>query len=215
MINQAYKTKRLFFLLLLSTALFLGACGTKPGEDGTSAESEGLGAEGADEAGEAGAEDTPVPTPPASGAEEETAKGDAVTEEAFYGTWEIMDYQTASSTGHVLDECNVFLNSTVTYRADAVLQNDEEITGEEAPVYEKEETPYTYDLFLENYSVNLGDWWNGVESVSCVTVGAEEPFFGDCLFVVDHDTLWIYYGEAVYLAKRCQPISPADIPIGQ
>ncbi len=136
MINQAYKTKRLFFLLLLSTALFPGACGTKPGEDGTSAESEGLGAEGADEAGEADAADTPVPTPSASGAEEETAKGDAV------------------------------------------LQNDEEITGEAAPVYEKEETPYTYDLFLENYSVNLGDWWNGVESVSCVTVGAEEPFFG-------------------------------------
>ncbi len=170
MINQAYKTKLLFFLLLVSTALFPGACGTKPGEDGTSAESEGTGTEGA---GETGTADTPVPTPPASGAEEETAKGDAV------------------------------------------LQNDEEITGEEAPVYEKEETPYTYDLFLENYSVNLGDWWNGVESVSCVTVGAEEPFFGDCLFVVDHDTLWIYYGEAVYLAKRCQPISPADIPIGQ
>ena len=122
-----------------------------------------------------------------------------IVDQPYFGAWEISDYQAEGVTGHTLDGANEFLGYTITYQSDAILQNEQAVDIEKI-AYEAQ--PYTDSLFIENYGINLGEWWSGVESVSRITVDAEEAFLGDCFFVVDDETIWIYFDEVVYLAKR-------------
>ena len=52
------------------------------------------------------------------------------------------------------------------------------------------------------YNVNLGEWWDNISEVTYITIDSNKSFFGDQFFVVDSDTIWIYYEGAFFLAKK-------------
>lgn len=131
----------------------------------------------------------------------ETVEPAESTEAAYYGTWEIKDCQTADVYALSQEEIEDFLDDTVTYRSDAVLWNGEEIDIETFG-YEYEYEAYTEELLVRNYHANLGEWWNGIENISCGFVTSQESFFGDQFFLVDNNTIWIYYEGVFFLAKK-------------
>lgn len=187
------KRKNIYLLELVVLILCLSACSVRTNKDDSYVES-------LDSTTDALKEDDFVNTesitsfPPSI--EEETEK-----EPSYYGVWEITSYQSEGITGHTLDEANTFLGMNITYQADAVLQNEQKVNIENI-VYKDEESPYTEELFRETYNINLGEWWSGVESISRITINTKEKFLGDCFFIVDSETIWIYYKDVVYLAKK-------------
>ena len=40
-----------------------------------------------------------------------------------------------------------------------------------------------------------------MDTVVCIASGSDADFFGNRLFMVDEDTIWIYYGGVFFLAK--------------
>lgn len=165
-------------LTLLLLAAFLSACGSadKAPQADMAAES----------AGPAGTAAAAIPEEPQT---------DGLP---FYGTWVIRDCQPAEVSALSPDDTQTYLGCTITYQADMVLQDGQEIsvTG-----YTQEAEPYTEESLAQNYKVNLGEWWSAVESVAHVSVTAPDQFFGNEFFIVDAGTLWIYYEGVFFIAK--------------
>lgn len=140
-----------------------------------------------------GTSDSDETMPPSSSANTEA------DELPFYGTWAIKGCQPAETFALSTDEMTGFLDYTITYQVDAVFQNEQKIDVAELKY---EEEPYTEDLLVQNYHANLGEWWNGIKAVSCVSIESSEKFFGDQFFIVDDNTLWIYYEGVFFIAKK-------------
>lgn len=121
----------------------------------------------------------------------------------YYGSWEIKDYVTAEPSDMYTDEMEAYRGQTVTYQEDSILLNGEDVNAGSF-TYEKDEAPYDYDELTEDYKVNLGEWWNNISEVTKVTVTSDKDFFGRQLFLADADTLWIYYEDAFFFAKRAE-----------
>lgn len=120
---------------------------------------------------------------------------------SYYGTWKVWDYQSASVSALSLEEMDAFKGYTLTYEPDAVLQNDRDMNIADL---EYTATAYTEETLVQDYRVNLGEWWNGVSEVSDVFITAEEPFFGQEFFVVNDDVIWIYYEGVFFLARKVE-----------
>lgn len=118
---------------------------------------------------------------------------------SFFGAWEVMDFQSAEVASLSAEEAESFRGTSVTYRQDSVLINGE--IAAEGLTYKTDGPSYDYDSLIEAYSANLGEWWNNVDTVVCIASGSDADFFGNRLFMVDEDTIWIYYGGVFFLAK--------------
>lgn len=118
---------------------------------------------------------------------------------SYYGTWVIKDFQWAKVSALSTDEAEAFRGYTITYQTDAVIQNDQKISIDG---YHCETEPYTEELLVQDYRANLGEWWNGIEAVSLVSVVTTEEFLGNQFFVVDQDTLWIFCDGVFFIAKK-------------
>lgn len=120
---------------------------------------------------------------------------------SYYGTWEIRDYQSTGISALSSDDMESFQGITITYQSDSILLDDENVTVD----YFTDETDnfvYDYDSLTDAYNVNLGEWWDNISEVTYITIDSNKSFFGDQFFVVDSDTIWIYYEGAFFLAKR-------------
>lgn len=120
---------------------------------------------------------------------------------SYYGTWEIRDYQSAGISALSSDDMESFQGITITYQSDSILLDDENVTVD----YFTDETDnfvYDYDSLTDAYNVNLGEWWDNISEVTYITIDSNKSFFGDQFFVVDSDTIWIYYEGAFFLAKK-------------
>ncbi len=119
----------------------------------------------------------------------------------YYGTWEVKDSQSADVSALSSDEVSTFVGKCITYQADAVRMD-----GETARVgfvtYETDAAASDEASIMEEYRANLGEWWNNVSEVTGITVDSPEAFFGHRFFVVDSDTIWIFYEGVFFLAKR-------------
>ncbi|MBO5057871.1 MAG: hypothetical protein J6C64_16145 [Lachnospiraceae bacterium] len=117
----------------------------------------------------------------------------------YYGTWAVKDYQSAEVSALSTEEIETYLGYTVTYQADAVFQNGQNmnIAG---LTYESKE--YTEDSLVQEYKANLGEWWNEKSQVMGIYIDSEDNFFGSQFFAADNDTLWIYYEGVFFLARR-------------
>lgn len=174
--------KRIFTMVFaISLLLFLAACGSK--------------------------QETPpevIASEPAAETVSETKKAPEGTEpEAAlnYGTWEVKDYQSADVSALSSDEGNAFVGKRITYQADAVCMDGETVFS--GPVtYEMDAIPSNEASIVEGYRVNLGEWWNGVSEVTGASVDSTDVFFGNHFFVIDSDTIWIWYEGVFFLAKR-------------
>ena len=120
---------------------------------------------------------------------------------SYYGTWEIRDYQSTGISALSSDDMESFQGITITYQSDSILLDDENVTVD----YFTDETDnfvYDYDSLTDAYNVNLGEWWDNISEVTYITIDSNKSFFGDQFFVVDSDTIWIYYEGAFFLAKK-------------
>lgn len=132
---------------------------------------------------------------------EEASTAEEASEDtpSFYGTWEVWDYQGAEVTALSSDEMEAFRGITVTYAADSVSSDGQtfDIDG-----YENDPEDYTEELLVENYNVNLGEWWNEKDRVFLVSTLTTEDFFGSQFFIADEDVIWIYYEGCFFLARQ-------------
>lgn len=124
---------------------------------------------------------------------------DEESKPSYYGIWEVKDYQAAEVSALSADEMEAFRGYTVTYQADAVFCNGQNMNIAD-PGYEYEE--YTEELLAQEYRANLGEWWNEKEQVFSYTISSDESFFGDHFFVADENILWIYYEGVFFLARK-------------
>lgn len=120
---------------------------------------------------------------------------------SYYGTWEVRDYQGAEVSMLSAEDMESFRGATITYQSDSVSLNNEIVT-EGTIAYETGDTAYDYDLLTETYNANLGEWWNNIGEVTCVTVASDNSFFGNQFFVANSDTIWIYYEGVFFLASK-------------
>lgn len=120
-------------------------------------------------------------------------------EPSFYGTWTVKDYQAGEVTALSAEEMESFKGMTVTYQADAVMMNSQNI---DLTDFDYEYETYTEQSFAEAYRVNLGEWWNEKEKVTGVTVTPSDGFFGSQFFAADENTIWISYEGVIFLAGK-------------
>lgn len=150
----------------------------------------------------AGAQEKAVIIPPETSPEAgDKSTGDeaAVPTLSFFGAWEVMDFQSAEDASLSADEAEAFRGTTVDYQPDSVFINGGSAARE--LTYKTDGPSYDYDSLIEAYSANLGEWWNNVDTVTCIVSDSDADFFGNRLFMVDADTIWIYYGGVFFLAK--------------
>ena len=141
-------------------------------------------------------------TAEAPNAENETFnRGEIDNSFSCYGTWEVKDYQSAEFSTLTVDEMESFRGIIITYQSDSILLDGEKVSDSNF-IYETKDTTYNYDSLIEAYEANLGEWWNNISEVTCVTVNSNESFFGNQFFIVDSDTIWIYYEGVFFLAKN-------------
>lgn len=173
--------KRIFIMLLaLSLLMSLAACGTTSPKE-TPKETSATANETVVEATPEGTELPDVPS--------------------YFGTWEVKDSQHCYISAVTQEERDSFIGKRLTYQADAVLFDGETVLG--GPVtYEVDDEPTTEVDVTEDYRANLGEWWNGVSEVTGISVDASDAFFGHYFFVVDSETIWIFYEGVFFLAKR-------------
>ncbi|MDO4572374.1 MAG: hypothetical protein Q4C13_03320 [Clostridia bacterium] len=174
--------KRFFLTIavcILPLAMLLSACGS-PGE----AQNGGAAAGGPAPA------DTAAPSP---------TEAPTAGEPVYYGSWSILDSRAAEVSALSAEETAALLGSSLDYQADAVLQNGDRlaISG-----YVPDGASSACDAIMQDYRVDLEAWRNGAEEASGVSVTAAESFFGDRFFIVNSDTLWIYYEGVFFLAAR-------------
>ncbi len=195
------KRKLGILLLILSSAMMLGACGNtdKPQQDNPATESV-VSAENTAADDKTASEGSNAVNDNSASEAAPTSSTVAETEVLpYYGTWSVKDCQPAKVSALSPAEISTYLSYSITYQPDAVYQNDQNMNIDELQ-YKSE--PYTEESLVENYKANLGEWWNGISEVSYISVTAPEKFFGNQFFIVNEDTLWIYYEGAFFLAKK-------------
>ena len=207
--------KKIFWAFLFISLLTMGLSGCSgilPSDDSqkegiptTGPETPGSGTPGSETPGsETPGSETPENETPGS---ESSETGEASDDEqetdyfaSYYGTWEVKDYQSASVSTLSLEEMESFRGKTITYQADSILLDGENVTADDV-AYETDLLTYDYDSLTEAYQANLGEWWNNISEVTCVTIDSSESFFGNQFFTADADTIWIYYEGVFFFAK--------------
>lgn len=190
-----------YLLVLLSlglAAVLMGGCSILPEDSPQHGTISGTGQ------GEAGSK--PVVTTPPSNAESEESNAEETDQTfPFYGTWEVMDYQIQVETQYELsvEDMETFRGVTITYQSDSVVLEGKKVSPDNF-TYETDATAYDYDSLTEVYGANLGEWWNNVSEVTHITIESGNAFFGDQFFIVDSDTIWVYYEDVFFLAKRSE-----------
>ena len=121
-------------------------------------------------------------TPEPSDAENEIVDtGEMDNSFSFYGTWKVMDYQSAAISALSADDMESRRGIVIVYQSDSVLLDGEKV-NEDGFAYETEDNTYNYDSLIEAFGANLGVWWNNISEVTCVTIDSSDIFFGDQFF---------------------------------
>lgn len=156
--------------------------------------------------GQAEAVGEPVATAPPSNAESEDSNAEGTDQTfPFYGTWEVKDYQIQAETQYEIspEDMETFRGAAITYQSDSVVLEGRKVSPDDF-TYETDDTAYDYDGLIEVYGANLGEWWNNVSEVTHITIASGNAFFGDQFFIVDSDTIWIYYKNVFFFVKRSE-----------
>lgn len=137
---------------------------------------------------------------PSDSSQEKISTEDIDDSLPYYGTWEVKDYQSAEVSTLSLDDMESFRGMQITYQADSIIVDDEKVTDQDL-IYEIDDVAYNCDSFSKTYKANLGEWWNNIDEVTHILVESNDTFFGEQFFVVDPDTIWVYYEGVFFLAK--------------
>ena len=117
----------------------------------------------------------------------------------FYGRWYVWDYQMAEITALSTEDAEGYVGTELVYGADYVRVNGEELS---APDFAYAFTDCTEETLMQDYRVNLGEWWSGSSTVVCGEINTGDNAFGSHFFVVNEETIWIYHEGVFFLARR-------------
>lgn len=152
------------------------------------------------------AEETAVPeaTPPqVSVIPEDDSPSEAAPENTanfFDTTWEIWDYQFCSVVAMTAEDAEQYRGYTLSYSEDAVIQNGTDLgLGDISYQYEQ---PVTEDDIVQNYKANLAEWWSGIDQVTPVAIDSDSDFFGEYVFLVSDEVIWIFCDGCFFLARN-------------
>ena len=131
-------------------------------------------------------------------AEEETSE-----KVSWYGTRVVTETKAAEVRALSEEEISGKVGNTVTYEANTVQINEEQL---EIEGYETMQDVYTPDSIKEDYKADLSDWEDGVENISFgeVISSEDQDFFGDTFFVTDTGDLWIYQEGVFFRTEKAE-----------
>lgn len=189
------KMKQRFGAVLFSAALLLALAGCS-------------GSAGSAPSGSSAAASSAAPSvssgQSAASTASEAASGSTAASEAaalpFFGVWEVTPNVEFSSVSALsVEDAQKYVGAKVEYRADAVLCNGETVAS---GALDYTAVPYDEAKLVDEFRVNLGEWWNAIVSVGFVEPDtASIDGFGTQFFVADDHTLWIYHEGVFFLAR--------------
>ena len=114
----------------------------------------------------------------------EDTEEEASEKASWYGTRVVTETKAAEVSALSEEEISGKVGNTVTYEANTVQINEEQL---EIEGYETMQDVYTPDSIKEDYKADLSDWEDGVENISFgeVISSEDQEFFGDTFFVTD------------------------------
>ena len=138
-----------------------------------------------------------------SASEDTEEDGDETEKSSWYGTWVVTEAKAAEVSALSEEEVSGKAGNTVTYEADTVQINEEQLKIEG---YETMEDVYTPDSIKEDYKADLSAWEEGVENISFgeVISSEDQEFFGDTFFVTDTGELWIYQEGVFFRTEKAE-----------
>ena len=128
-------------------------------------------------------------------------------ETVFFGSWQITDYRTCRIYALSQEQIDEFLTYEMDYYEDAFFLNGKPVEAEGfGYVY----MDYTKEEVEEQFNIDMTGWWNESNIITCAGITSAESdtspslsyCFGTDFFVVDADTIWIYYEGVFFQAKR-------------
>ena len=122
---------------------------------------------------------------------------------SWYGTWVVTEAKAADVSSLSEEEFTGMVGNTVTYEADTVQINEDQMAIEG---YETMQDVYTPDSLKEDYKADLSNWEEGVENISFgeVITDEDQEFFGDTFFVTDTGALWIYEEGVFFRTEKAE-----------
>lgn len=173
-------------LLGAALALALAGCGGSQPQSGSAAASSAIPAPASSAAGQ-----------PASGSEAEAPAG-----QSFFGVWEVTpNVEFGEVSALSAEDAQQYIGAQLEYRADAVLCNGETVAS---GTLHYTAAPYDEAKLVEEFRVNLGEWWNAIGEVTFVEAEPAAGVFGGQFFVADDHTLWLYHEGAFFLARPAE-----------
>lgn len=133
----------------------------------------------------------------------EDTEEEASEKASWYGTRVVTEAKAAEVSALSEEEVSGKVGNTVTYEADTVQINEEQL---EIEGYETMEDVYTPDSIKEDYKADLSAWEEGVENISFgeVISSGDQEFFGDTFFVTDTGELWIYQEGVFFRTEKAE-----------
>ena len=138
---------------------------------------------------------------------ENESQPDNTPEIVFFGSWQVTDYRTSRIYALSQEQIDEFLTYGMAYYEDAFFLNGKPVEAEGfGYVY----MDYTKEEVEEQFNIDMTGWWNESNTITCVGITSVESdtspslsyCFGTDFFVVDADTIWIYYEGVFFQAKR-------------
>ncbi|MBD5536424.1 MAG: hypothetical protein HDQ99_12345 [Lachnospiraceae bacterium] len=138
---------------------------------------------------------------------ENESQSENTPEIVFFGSWQVMDYRTSRIYALSQEKIDEFLTYGMAYYEDAFFLNGIPVEAEGfGYVY----MDYTKAEVEEGFNIDMTGWWNESDTITCVGITSVESdespslsyCFGTDFFVVDADTIWIYYEGVFFQAKR-------------
>ena len=122
---------------------------------------------------------------------------------SWYGTWVVAEARAADVSDLSEEEFTGMVGNTVTYEADTVQINEDQLAIEG---YETMQDVYTPDSLKEDYKADLSNWEEGVENISFgeVITNEDQEFFGDTFFVTDTGEVWIYEEGVFFRTEKAE-----------
>ena len=133
----------------------------------------------------------------------EDTEEEASEKASWYGTRVVTEAKAAEVSALSEEEISGKVGNTVTYEANTVQINEEQL---EIEGYETMQDVYTPDSIKEDYKADLSDWEDGVENISFgeVISSEDQEFFGDTFFVTDTGELWIYQEGVFFRTEKAE-----------
>lgn len=129
------------------------------------------------------------------------------SEIVFFGSWQVTDYRASRIYALSQEEIEEFLTYGIACYEDAFFLNGTPVEVEDIGYVSMD---YTKEEVEEQFNIDMTDWWNEDDTIAYIGIISAESdespslryCFGTEFFVIDSDTIWIYYEGVFFRAER-------------